>query len=361
MMQNRDAVVIKLRRPNGGKRQRLEELQASYCQALAAGVQAAWQAQKYDPRAVHGLVYPLARQAGLASMYARLVVSDAAGLLRAARRKGPPRAEARNGLGLPANAHRLVNKAGRWAIRLSLGSPGPALWLPMHVPAKLAARMEQVQGDGRLFQRQGEWYAAFRIRTASAPASGPIQTAIGVDLGLARLVTACLPEHILIIRGAGLRQHRQRLAARIHALHRKGRRLQAELVRLKDRRWMRATNHNAASQLANAAAACPGAVLAFENLDGLLYRKARSARFNHMRRAWNFRQLVDFAAYKAAERGRRVVLVDPRGTSSTCPRCQSADARNAAPRGRFLCRQCGYQSLTDIVAARNLAARGRLA
>src|SRR5207249_8203641 len=59
---------------------------------------------------------------------------------------------------------------------------------------------------------------------------------------------------------------------------------------------------------------------------------------------------------KAELAGIGVVLVNERGTSSTCPECQKAVPK---PRGRlFSCPHCGHRCHRDLVGARNIAAKG---
>jgi putative transposase len=59
---------------------------------------------------------------------------------------------------------------------------------------------------------------------------------------------------------------------------------------------------------------------------------------------------------KATAAGVRLVLVDERGTSSTCPAC---GVRVPKPSGRrFSCHSCGHSGHRDVVGAVNIAARG---
>jgi transposase len=79
-------------------------------------------------------------------------------------------------------------------------------------------------------------------------------------------------------------------------------------------------------------------------------------RHNHRTRNWRVGQAIARLTDKATVAGLRVVLVDERGTSSTCPACT---ARVPKPKGRrFCCPTCGYAAHRDVVGARNIAARG---
>jgi IS605 OrfB family transposase len=266
----------------------------------------------------------------------------------------------RGSLGLPATCYRLIAKNDRWAMRMSVGERGELLWLPMVVPAKLVHRLEQVQGDARLFRRAGDWYVSlpFQLPAQAAPqAEAELADITGVDLGVVRLVTAYAAGRVLIVRGLTLVQRKKRLSERRRKAVQVCKAERAAQIKLRERRWVGATNHQIANRLVAEAASRPHPIIALEKLDGLLYRQHRSRRFSQMRQAWNFRQLIDLIAYKAQERGVQVVFVDPRGTSTTCPRCRLNLAENASPKGRFHCQRCGYASITDIVAARNIATR----
>ena len=360
MIQNRALVIVKLRVPNRAKQQKLEGLQIVFNLAVDVGMQAVIKSAVSRPGEIHALVYPLARQSGLPSMYARLVVNEVTALKRQFQRKGHTIPHKRGGLGLPVNSYRLINKYGHWAIRISLGEHGEPLWLPLHVPEKLTHRLEKAQGDARLFQRKGDWYAAFPFRLdgeASTPVSTDALTVTGVDLGIVRLVTAFTDGQVHIIRGAALVQRRKELISRQHEMAQKQRPQQVARLKLLEQRWEGSINHNIASQLVNMAVSRENPVIALENLDGLLYRKHRSQRFSQMRLAWDFRQLIDLIAYMAHEKNVQVVFVDPRGTSTTCPRCHLNSPGNASVKGHFSCQRCGYTSITDIVAAINIAAR----
>jgi putative transposase len=64
-------------------------------------------------------------------------------------------------------------------------------------------------------------------------------------------------------------------------------------------------------------------------------------------------------AYKANHRGARVIAVDPRYTSQTCPKCtRAAKANRDKKKHRFYCIACGYSSNDDRVAAMNLQRMG---
>jgi len=77
-------------------------------------------------------------------------------------------------------------------------------------------------------------------------------------------------------------------------------------------------------------------------------------RHNLRLRNWRRTHLVQALRDKAELAGITVVLVDERGSSSTCPACRR---RVPKPRGRnFACPHCDFAGHRDLVGAHNIAA-----
>ena len=64
-------------------------------------------------------------------------------------------------------------------------------------------------------------------------------------------------------------------------------------------------------------------------------------------------------SYKFEQRGGKLIKVDPRNTSRTCPRCGLASAENRKSQATFACIGCGYRSNADEVGAINILRAGR--
>jgi putative transposase len=69
-----------------------------------------------------------------------------------------------------------------------------------------------------------------------------------------------------------------------------------------------------------------------------------------------FRRMLE---YKQQWRGGEVIAVDPRYTSQTCPVCGHVSKTNRPQQALFSCGQCGYSYHADVVAAKNILARGQ--
>lgn len=62
--------------------------------------------------------------------------------------------------------------------------------------------------------------------------------------------------------------------------------------------------------------------------------------------------------YKQAWSGGKLIQVDPKNTSRTCPDCGHVSAENRKTQALFLCAKCGYSANADYVGAVNIKARG---
>jgi putative transposase len=72
-------------------------------------------------------------------------------------------------------------------------------------------------------------------------------------------------------------------------------------------------------------------------------------------RDWRIGHLIGCLRDKAEQAGITAVLVDERGTSSTCPHCRR---RVPKPAGRgFSCPHCGFTGHRDLVGGANIASR----
>jgi putative transposase len=93
-------------------------------------------------------------------------------------------------------------------------------------------------------------------------------------------------------------------------------------------------------------------VVVLEDLDELKENSKRDRRFNKRLGLWFYRRVQFCVEYEARERNLEVVKVNPRGTSSRCPRC---GGRLFEDGHRVLrCRRCGFIGDRDVIATVNL-------
>jgi putative transposase len=217
-----------------------------------------------------------------------------------------------------------------------------------------ALPVEAKVGAAVISRSCGKWYVCFQIEMSDAVAEVRDVNQVGVDLGLTSLVALSNGETIATPQHTKLASKRQR-------------RLQRSLSRCKrgsKRRWkakVRLARHSAqtANQRRDFSHKLSRKIvdrfshIAMEDLNikglagGMLAKSVHNA-------AWN--QLVQHISYKAACAGRTLKLVDPRGTSQTCPDCGVIKRKTLAER-MHRCMNCACTLNRDVAAARIILMR----
>ncbi len=206
----------------------------------------------------------------------------------------------------------------------------------------------------------------YPLREAPDPAK-----VAGVDLGIIHPYAVASPEGALIVSGRAMRAE-----ARLHLAESKARRravarraptrgqhgsrrwrkyrARTKVLEARHRRRLDQARHEAATDVVTYAKEHRIGTLVLGDPRGLLGRDS-GARQNLAVRNWKVGQLISALSDKAELAGISVVLVDERGTSSTCPRCA---VRVATPKGRgFSCPSCHLRAHRDVVGAANIASR----
>jgi putative transposase len=92
--------------------------------------------------------------------------------------------------------------------------------------------------------------------------------------------------------------------------------------------------------------------IVLENLEKLGENNKRDKRFNKRLGLWFYRRIQFCIEYEARERGLEVIKINPKGTSSKCPRCGGKLFEDGY---RVLrCRRCCFIGDRDVVATINL-------
>jgi len=253
-------------------------------------------------------------------------------------------------------------------LRLSTARGTPALWLLLARPIPYgdeAVRSVTLLSDaGRL---------VLDVSAEVPVAESQEGVTAGVDLGIIHPFAATSGSQALLVSGRVIRaEERLHLAdtkARARATAKRAprpaqrgsrrwrqarrRQRQAEARHL---RRVRQMQHHAAKELISWAQAKGVGTLVVGDPRGIAARDAGRRQNRRVATTWRRTHLVGALRDKAEVAGIEVVLVDERGTSSTCPECT---ARVPKPKGRrFTCPFCGYEGHRDLVGARNIAARG---
>jgi putative transposase len=212
------------------------------------------------------------------------------------------------------------------------------------------------QGESDLVYRDGNWYLFATIHVEEPPL-GEIEEVIGVDLGVINLAVDSDGNRYSGTHVNNLRRRQRRLRAKLSAKWTTSSRRLYRKRRRKERRFATHVNHRISKRIVAEAKRTKRAI-ALEELHGIRsrvrVRKPQRATFH----SWSFHQLRSFLEYKAKLAGVRVIFVDPRNTSRTCPACGHCAKENRPDQATFQCQSCGLAGLADLIAALNIRVRG---
>ena len=202
----------------------------------------------------------------------------------------------------------------------------------------------------------GKWYVCFQIEVPDVAAPERPFAPVGIDLGLTSLValsngeTVQTPQHTA--KAAKTLRRAQRAVARKkrHSRHQRKAKLRVAQLSARVAAQRRDFSHKLSRSLVDRFTH-----LAFEDLNIIGLARGMLAKSVH-NAAWN--TLVQHVQYKAACAGSVVGLVDPRGTSQTCPQCNAVAAKTLAQR-EHRC-DCGRALDRDVAAAQVVVAAGDL-
>ena len=207
----------------------------------------------------------------------------------------------------------------------------------------------------RISKKAGKWFASFSC-VVDAPTPLPESgREVGIDVGLASLITTSEGEkkdHPRFYRKA---QRRLRVAQRRVARRTKGGKNRRKAIVMLQRQHAR-IGHQRKDYLNKLA------LTLVEQHDRIALEDLTITRMVHGNLAksildagWGY--VVQRLTYKAASAGRVVVLVDPRGTSKTCSQC-GATWEGLTLKDRWVTCACGLSLDRDHNAAINILNRG---
>jgi len=207
----------------------------------------------------------------------------------------------------------------------------------------------------RIIKKAGKWYAAFAVESPVCVSLPPTGETVGVDVGIASLLTLSTGERVENPRWYRKEQKKLRVIQRRVARRTKGgsnrrkavRHLQAQHERIANRR------KDYCNKLAH------GLVQRYDTIALEDLRITNMARNHHLSKSildagWGY--LVTHLTHKAEEAGRLVILVNPAYTSKTCSRCGTL-FEHLTLADRWVICACGLSLDRDHNAAINILKR----
>ena len=121
----------------------------------------------------------------------------------------------------------------------------------------------------------------------------------------------------------------------------------------KEARFARPVNHTISKQVVQTAQDTQRDI-ALEDLGGIRVRVTVRRSQRASLHSWSFYQLRAFLEYKSKLAGVKLMAVDPRNTSRTCPACGCVAKQNRPNQSTFKCVICGFSGLADQIASENI-------
>lgn len=218
------------------------------------------------------------------------------------------------------------------------------------IPEKQKALLQGKLGSLRITKKQGKYIAQIAVEVSSESTMGT--HTMGVDLGLKVPAVAMTDTGKIQFFGNGRENKYKKRQARLKRKQLGNAKKIIALKKLnnKEQRWMKDKDHKVSRQIVNFAKDNKVGTIQLEALAGIRQTARTSRKNNHNLHSWSFYRLAQFIQYKAELAGIKVVFVDPKYTSQTCPVCGT---RNKANDRKYKC-HCGFETHRDILGARNI-------
>lgn len=198
-----------------------------------------------------------------------------------------------------------------------------------------------------LSRSANQWFVCFQIALPYQEVQPRDGASVGIDVGLTSLVATSDGEVVETPQWTKLAAKKQRRLQRALARCKQGsrRRLKAKQRLARHKAHIANQRRDVLHKLSRSLVE-RYALIALEDLDVDRLARSMLAKAVH-NAAWG--QLRRFLEYKAASAGTRVEVVDPRGTSQTCPQCGDRVAKTLSDR-THIC-SCGCVMDRDVAAA----------
>jgi putative transposase len=222
-----------------------------------------------------------------------------------------------------------------------------------HLKVKLHRPVDGAMKTITIKRECGKWYACFSVEVEPIPLPAT-DTYTGIDVGLTAFATLADGTEVENPRYSQRAHAKLRRAQRRVARRKRGGKNRRKAVVLLQKAHAKVKNqrtdfqHTIARKLVNAYGIISVEDLHIKGLaSGMLAKSVHDA-------GWS--TFIMKLAYKAAEAGRKLVYVDPRGTSQTCL-CGTAVPKTLSQRWHQ-CPACGWSAARDHVSAQLISSLG---
>jgi putative transposase len=218
-------------------------------------------------------------------------------------------------------------------------------------------------GTAKLVHKKGKFFLHIPMSKEFPDADlSQVQNVVGIDLGINFLAVAYHSENITIFfKGRSIKEKRAQFKRVRKSLQQKqtaSARRRLKEIGNRENRWMTHVNHAISKALVEQAG--KNSLMVLEDLEGVRSATEKVRKCDRWYTvSWTFYQLRQMVEYKAKMNQATVIIVDPKYTSQTCPKCGHTERANRNKKKHtFACRTCGYTTNDDRIAAMNLHRKG---
>lgn len=189
-----------------------------------------------------------------------------------------------------------------------------------------------------------------------------VNNIVGIDLGINFLATTYDSKgKTTFFSGRKVKHKRGRFKATRKSLQQRqttSSRKRIRTIGQRENRYVLDVNHQVTKALVERYP--KGTLFVLEDLTGVRQATEKvQVKNRYVSVSWAFYQFRQLLEYKAQLHGHKVIVVSPKYTSQTCPKCGHVDKRNRNKQTHtFTCVNCQYQSNDDRIGAMNLYRKG---
>ena len=185
---------------------------------------------------------------------------------------------------------------------------------------------------------------------------------VGVDLGINFLATTYDSDNkSLFFNGKQIkdkRAHFSKIRKELQQVKTPSSRKRLKTIGSRENRWVTDINHQVTKALVEKYGS--NTLFVLEDLTGIRNSTEKVRKNNrYISVSWAFYQFREMLEYKVNLIGSKVIFVDPKYTSQTCPKCGHVERANRDKKTHtFKCKTCCYTSNDDRIGAMNLQRKG---
>lgn len=215
-------------------------------------------------------------------------------------------------------------------------------------------------GTAKLVHQSGKWFLHIPM-TKEYPELNlaDVSNIVGVDLGINFLATTYDSRgQTTFFSGKEVKRKRGQYKALRKQKQTSSARSRVKSMGSRENRFVTDVNHQVTKALVERHP--KGTCFVLEDLTGVRNATEKVRIKNrYVQVSWAFFQFRQMLEYKAQLNGQRVIVVEPKYTSQTCPKCGHREKANRDKMTHtFCCKDCHYTSNDDRIGAMNLHRKG---